>query len=249
MFSRSAKLRLITRIKDFLLASRLLQVFQPVNKLLGFIHNFNLLTTWVHKHKKDNQLLNDFYRLSRQYDDGPRMKSFAAIVEHYQLKEKPVCYMEFGVFNGVSFKWWMNNCKNPSSGFYGFDTFEGLPENWGLFSKGDMLAAIPQVDDSRGHFIKGIFQDTLNGFLLEQGHMFKEKKKVIHMDADLFSSTLFTLSQLYPYLQKGDIIMFDEFNVCNDEFNAYRLFTECFYIKLKLISAQNNFSHAAFEVE
>ena len=69
------------------------------------------------------------------------------------------------------------------------------------------------------------------------------------MDADLFSATLFALSQLYPYLQKGDIIMFDEFNVYGHEFKAFRLFTECFYVKLKLISARNNFYHAAFEVE
>ena len=69
------------------------------------------------------------------------------------------------------------------------------------------------------------------------------------MDADIFSATLFALSQLYPYLQKGDIIMFDEFNVYGHEFKAFRLFTECFYVKLKLISAQNNFYHAAFEVE
>ena len=86
-------------------------------------------------------------------------------------------------------------------------------------------------------------------FLLKQEPSFKRKRKLIHMDADLFSATLFALSQLYPYLQKGDIIMFDEFNVYGHEFKAFRLFTECFYVKLKLISARNNFYHAAFEVE
>ena len=133
--------------------------------------------------------------------------------------------------------------------FYGFDTFEGLPEDWGLFAKGDMQSGIPQIDDKRGLFIKGIFQDTLHEFIQEHSPVFKNKRKVIHMDADLFTATLFALSQLYPYLQKGDIIMFDEFNVSTHEFMAYRLFTECFYIKLRPISALNNFYHAAFEVE
>jgi O-methyltransferase len=247
MSSRAAKLKVIKFIKDFLLASRILQLLQPFNKLFGFIYNFNLLTSWVHQHKKDEVLMNDFYRPVRHYED--RLKSFKAVADHYRLDEIPVCYLEFGVASGLSFKWWISHCKNPSSAFYGFDTFEGLPEDWGLFAKGDMHSAIPEINDSRGHFIKGIFQDTLNDFLVENGNSLKGKKKIIHLDADLFTATLFALSQLYPFLEKGDIIMFDEFNVYNHEFMAYRLFTECFYIKMRLISAQNNFYHTVFEIE
>ena len=247
MFNRNAKLKLISQTKDFLLASRILQLLQPFNRFFGFVYNFNMLTSWVHEHKHDKLLMSDFYRRVRNYDD--RLKSFTAIVNHYKLDQTPVNYLEFGVANGQSFKWWMNACKNSGSGFYGFDTFEGLPEAWGLFTKGDMSYAMPDINDKRGKFIKGYFQDTLNDFLFAQGPAFKQTRKVIHMDADLYSATLFALSQLYPYLQKGDIIMFDEFNVYGHEFLAYRYFTECFYIKLKLISAQNNFYHAAFEVE
>jgi hypothetical protein len=240
------KLRVIKFIKDFLLLSRLLQIFQLVNKLFGFIYNFNLLTSWIHLHKKDSYLINDFYRLKRNYED--RMKSYQAITDNYKLDEVPFLYLEFGVAGGVSFNWWMEHCKNQSSQFYGFDTFEGLPETWGLYAKGDMNEGMPSISDKRGHLIKGIFQDTLNNFLFEQGSSLKEKKKVIHLDADLFSATLFVLSQLYPYLQKGDIVMFDEFNVCTHEFMAFRYFTECFYVNLKPIAAQNNYLHASFEV-
>ena len=69
------------------------------------------------------------------------------------------------------------------------------------------------------------------------------------MDADLFSSTIFVLSQLYPFLNKGDIILFDEFNVANHEFFAYKIFTESFYVKMKLVGAQNNFYQTAFVVD
>jgi hypothetical protein len=247
MSLRSTKIRINALVKDFLLASRLLQLLQPFNKLFALTYNFNLLTSWVHKHKKDNLLVKDFYKPVRNYDD--RLKSFDAIVKHYKLDDTPFEYLEFGVASGNSIKWWLQNCKNKSSRFSGFDTFEGLPEDWAYFAKGDMHSPIPDVNDDRAVFIKGIFQDTLNGFLAKQGPDFKSKKKVIHMDADLFSATLFALSQLYPYLQKGDIIMFDEFNVYGHEFMAYRIFTDAFYVKLKLISAQNNFYHAAFEVE
>ncbi len=246
MSSKADRLKVLKFVKDFLLASRLLQLLQPLNRLFSFIYNFNLLTSWVHKHKKDKLLINDFYRPVRHYED--RLKSFTAIVDHYKLNETPICYLEFGVASGLSFKWFLSHCGNSASRFYGFDTFEGLPEDWGTFSKGDMHSPIPEVNDNRALFVKGIFQDTLNGFLQEHGPSLKGKKKVIHMDADLYSATLFALSQLYPYLQKGDIIMFDEFNVYGHEFMAFRYFTECFYVNLKLISAQNNFYHAAFEV-
>jgi hypothetical protein len=69
------------------------------------------------------------------------------------------------------------------------------------------------------------------------------------MDADLYSSTLFTLTTLAPYLKKGDIIFFDEFCVPTHEFLAVKNFTESYYINLKPIAASNNFLFTAFVVE
>ena len=76
----------------------------------------------------------------------------------------------------------------------------------------------------------------------------KGRGKIIHLDADLFSATIFALSQLYPYLEKGDIIMFDEFSVYDHEFMAFKIFTESCYVNLQPIAAKNNFYQAAFEV-
>ncbi|HEX4851231.1 MAG TPA: class I SAM-dependent methyltransferase, partial [Puia sp.] len=159
-------------------------------------------------------------------------------------------YLEFGVASGQSFFWWTKNNKNPGSKFFGFDTFEGLPEDWGGYKKGEMAHAENEVstEDERTEFVKGIFQDTLDGFISKHREILS-KPKLIHLDADLFSSTIFVLSQLYPFLQKGDIILFDEFNVANHEFFAYKIFTESFYVKLKLIAAQNNYYQTAFTVE
>jgi hypothetical protein len=64
----------------------------------------------------------------------------------------------------------------------------------------------------------------------------------------LFSSTLFTLSQLYPYLKPGDLILFDEFNVPRHEFKAYKIFTGCFHISLKPLYAVNNYYQTGFIV-
>ncbi len=69
------------------------------------------------------------------------------------------------------------------------------------------------------------------------------------MDADLYSSTIFVLTQLYPYLQPGDIILFDEFNVPLHEFKAFNEFTKAFYIELKPLGAVNNYLQVAFVVK
>ena len=192
--------------------------------------------------------MNDFYIFERDYDK--RYKMFETIIQHHDLDKTGILYLEFGVAQALSFKWWINRIKNSEAKFVGFDTFEGLPEDWGtFFKKGDMISNIPDINDNRAAFVKGIFQDTLNNFIDNNKEDIKNKRKVIHLDADLFSSTIFTLSQFYPYLNKGDIILFDEFNVANHEFYAFKLFTETFYVKMKPIAAINNFYQVAFIVE
>ena len=242
------KLRLIKFIKDFLLFTGLLRIFSPFNNIFLFIRNFNKLKQWIGGIDKKDLLINDYYSPKRDYNK--RFRLYEVVSGHYQLAQKEFIYLEFGVASGQSFFWWLKQNQNASSRFWGFDTFEGLPEDWGGYKKGAMSHGLDEVkhEDPRVGFVKGIFQDTLPGFLKENGNLISGKPKLIHLDADLFSSTLFTLSQLYPFLEKGDLILFDEFNVANHEFFAYKIFTESFYVKLKLIGAQNNFYQCAFVV-
>jgi O-methyltransferase len=241
------KLRTIRFLKDFILYSGVLRVFSPLNHSFLFISNFNKMRSWI-THHKDGLLLNDFYSPKRDYNK--RLQLYDKVAAHYQLDTKDILYMEFGVAAAHSFKWWLAKNTNAESEFHGFDTFEGLPEDWGRhFKKGDMSAALPDIEDRRARFYKGIFQDTVHGFIASNEDSLHNKQKVIHMDADLFSSTIFVLSQLHPYLQKGDIVFFDEFNVANHEYQAFKIFSEAFYVKLKPIAAVNNFYQVAFVVE
>lgn len=241
-------MKIIQFLKGLLLFIPVTLVFAPFTKAFLFISYFNRLVLWVSKNKK-KFIYSDFYAPKREYSKRVRLHKF--LIDHYSLENKPIIYLEFGVAGGSSFRWWLDANKNAESRFYGFDTFEGLPEDWGVFySKGDMSSDIPLIGDKRGCFLKGLFQDTLVPFLNENRALMNESvgRKVIHMDADLYSSTAFVLSQLYPFLSKGDIILFDEFSVPMHEFKAFYEFTNNFYIQLTPVGAVNNFYQTAFVV-
>lgn len=240
--------QLVKFSKDFLLFFPVTYLFRPLSKFFLFISYFNQLVVWIGKNKQLFRF-NDFYSPVRDY--SKRYHLYGFVNENFAQPHKDIIYLEFGVAEGESFRWWQKSNQNENSVFFGFDTFEGLPEKWGSFyEKGSMKFNMPEMHDSRGLFIKGLFQDTLNGFITNNNALLHSpRQKIILLDADLYSATIFTLSQLYPTLHKGDIIMFDEFSVAMHEFKAYTEFVNNFYIKLKPVAAVNNFYQVAFEVE
>lgn len=240
-------LRVKKFIKDFLFFMPFSLIVAPLSRLFLFLTFYNKLIIWIYQNKK-GLILCDFYSPLRNYEK--RYRLYQTILDHHSLPGKKIWYLEFGVASGSSFKWWLSNNINPASKFYGFDTFEGLPEKWGGYNKGAMAFDLPIEPDSRAGFVKGLFQDSLNSFLKSNETQLDDASftRVIHLDADLYSSTAFVLSQLYPYLKKGDLIFFDEFNVPLHEFRAYDEFTRNFYVQLKPLGAVNNFYQTAFEV-
>jgi O-methyltransferase len=131
----------------------------------------------------------------------------------------PIDYLEFGVWQGETIRWWSENNLDPTSAFHGFDSFEGLPGQWegvpeGAFSTG---GAIPDTSDPRCHFVKGYFHQTVPGWLAGRA---LSRRLVVNLDADLYGSTLLVLIQLMPLLKPGDILFFDEFHSYMHEFRA-----------------------------
>jgi hypothetical protein len=125
-----------------------------------------------------------------------------------------VLFLEFGVHEGYSIKKMASYNMHPESKFIGFDSFEGLPEDWWNFIKVykknhfDTGGKIPETSDERIQFLKGWFDRTLPEFLKD----FNAKtfnKIIIHLDADLYSSTLYCLILLSQYFPQMHII-FDE---------------------------------------
>jgi hypothetical protein len=119
-------------------------------------------------------------------------------------------YVEFGVHQGYSIKYFASHNSNIESEFIGLDSFEGLPEDWtSTMPKGtfDTKGEMPKTDDPRISFIKGWFQDTWDDLYRRIRH---HKKLVVHYDADLYSSTLFALSKI-AIVANEYIVIFDEF--------------------------------------
>jgi O-methyltransferase len=211
-------------------------------KSLRFISQMGELSKWIAGHR--DIVFTDFY--SHRFDYSKRNSLYCHLTET-ELYDKPIDYLEFGVATGISFRWWAENLKNEKSRFFGFDTFTGLPEDWGSFKKGDMNNnnKIPQINDSRCSFYQGLFQLTLPQFLKTYSD---GQQKIIHMDADLYSSTLFVLTSVSPFLRKGDIIIFDEFNVPMHEFKAFSEWVSSYYIEYEVLGAVNNFYQIAIKI-
>ena len=163
-------------------------------------------------------------------------------------------FLEFGVWKGASINYIAD--KLPEKTIYGFDSFEGLPEDWresgseeekswlqealGVqgFVKGafSLDGKLPKVRNNV-QLIKGWFDQTLPAFLKQN----QENVAFIHMDCDLYASTLTVLTALADRIQKGAIIVFDEY--CHypgweeGEFKAFKEFTETHHIKFKYIAS------------
>jgi O-methyltransferase len=238
----SLTLSILRKIKTNFIRFRLHAIIEPFTGGLLNLAYLSKVSKFINRNR--NLKFNDFY--TPKWDYEKRYKLYEFVVKEKNLQHEEMIYLEFGVYGGYSFEWWVKHNDHPSSSFIGFDTFEGLPENWGIFKKGDMSAGLklPAIDDPRITFAKGLFQDTLPAVLKT---LDKTKKKVILMDADLYSSTLFALTSLAPFLTKGDIILFDQFNVPRHEFLAFSNFTESYYMKFELIGAANNYYFCAFE--
>ena len=156
--------------------------------------------------------------------------------EHVKTNDyKDKLFLEFGVFEG----WSINFCSSliPEAKFYGFDSFEGLPETWNSrFFKGsfDVKGNLPKVNDNVS-LIKGYFNETLPKFLEEH----KEKAAFIHIDCDLYSSTKTIFDNIYDRIVPNTVIQFDEYynypGWRNHEFKAFQEFCKKYSVEYEYI--------------
>jgi Macrocin-O-methyltransferase (TylF) len=164
------------------------------------------------------QMMCNYLRLGRYYKENDfnikkrvanRETVFDIIIN--KLHDKEILYLEFGVFRGRSIKYWANALQNPASQFYGFDSFEGLSDDFdinGPIKKGhfNIKGEIPKIEDKRVHLIKTWFSDLKKNCPV----LPNIEQKVIIMDADLYESTTTALNFVKQYIQRGTYLYFDD---------------------------------------
>ena len=132
--------------------------------------------------------------------------------------------LEFGVYAGRTLQIIVDYFPNKT---FGFDTFEGLPEDWREgFSKGT-FSVLNEPEIKGAVCIRGLFQDTLSVFIARMLDQNLQEISFIHLDADLYSSTKFVLNKLNDFIKPGCVIVFDEFmNYPGFEGHEYRAYNE-----------------------
>src|SRR5690606_35235808 len=172
-----------------------------------------------------------------------RGQLFDALAE--EVGEVQTLYLEFGVYRGESLRHWSRALRHPDSQLHGFDSFEGLPESGWNWQQGqfDTQGRLPQIDDARVHFHKGWFDDTLPGFSLPA-----HAQLVVNLDADLYSSTIFVLRSLAPWLRVGTLLYFDDLLAVDHEPRAIEEFLRESGVVLEPVIALRSLASAAFRV-
>lgn len=181
-------------------------------------------------------------------NNAPAFKDRFALYDYIEseyLKGETIQYLEFGVHEGSSFQKWIKIHSNSASRFVGFDTFTGLPTDWGSYlptGHFDTGGNTPVVADERASFVAGLFQDTLPRFL--ESHV-RKGRLVIHNDSDLYTSTLYTLTMLNDLIVPGTILIFDEFASPLHEFRAWNDYTGSYMRKAGLIGSSGPYAEQA----
>lgn len=157
-------------------------------------------------------------------------------------------FLEFGVYGGSSINYF--STLKPGHIIYGFDSFEGLPEDWTKTSpKGalDRKGEMPEVN-SNVWLIKGWFEDTLPCFLGKH----PEVCSFIHIDCDIYSSTKTVLEALRDRIVPGTVIQFDEFYNYPEwrehEYKAFQEFIVNTGLKYEYIGYNGTWVQAAVKI-
>ena len=124
-----------------------------------------------------------------------------------------VLILEFGVADGSSIGVIARHVQlhKTDQVVDGFDSFLGLPERWASDSAGEYTQhGVPpyNIMPSNVKFHVGWFNETLQPFLAERPD---RPVAALHLDADLYSSTMEVLDLLATRMPCGCVVRFDEY--------------------------------------
>lgn len=237
---KEERLKIFCRRKGDSIVTKILKRF-----LIYYLYKTNReIISFAHPHKIEG------FKIIKEIMSERRF--LLRFYESYQLYiiVKSICekrkgaLAEVGVYMGGSAKV-MCEAKKDNL-LYLFDTFEGLPEpqkiDGGAYNKGDYNASYENVKNYlKGYknikIYKGLFPQSADEEVKCQKFIF------VHLDVDIYKSTLDCLKFFYPRMEKGAILIshdyldkgvkkaFDEFFKDKPELIIELMGFQCMFIK------------------
>ena len=160
------------------------------------------------------------------FGQSERRRVFMSIARFLHINRPiPGYYFEFGCNEAKTMRMAWDHFHHLFDFVYvGFDSFEGLPEigkldEQAIWEKGKLAYAEEEfIRVATGHGIpraklrtvRGFYQDSLDVAL--KASFLPAKAAVIYIDCDLYKSTVPVLEWIVDFLQKGTVIVFDDWN-------------------------------------
>jgi len=154
-------------------------------------------------------------------------------------RNRPGAFLEVGCFQGGSTKL-ICEMKGDDKPLYVCDTFEGLPESTekdkGVHRKAQYTCSLESVSAylstyKNVHFVKGFFPDSATGIIPEDVQF-----AFVHLDVDLYESTIKSLEYVLPRLISGGIVLSHDYSLLAGVKAAFHEFLEahpeCMLIEL-----------------
>jgi len=131
----------------------------------------------------------------------------------------PGDFAQFGVFKGSTARI-IESLMTGDRKLHLFDSFEGLPEDWSRKQKAGAFklseAEIPVFRSERVVLHKGWFSETVPEWAAQA----TAPLAFVHLDADLYSSTVDALFNIDRLILKDTILLFDEYGRTDHEHRA-----------------------------
>jgi hypothetical protein len=199
------------------------KIAHPVGSIMNRVAMRQFKNIPLERHRRALATTVDFVQQNMRFLN-PAHSKYELLTECFRQadvsNDRLIC--EFGVFTGSTIN---HVAAMTSRTVFGFDSFEGLPEDWEAMGAKKGHFAVKQLPEVRSNvtLVKGWFDQTLPAFL--------EKNKgmvgFLHVDCDLYSSTKTVFELLRPRLAAGAVIVFDEyFNHPEWEHGEHKAFTE-----------------------
>jgi len=151
---------------------------------------------------------------------------FRSIMSFFSTHQISGDYFEFGCFGAYTMRMAWDHTKVLCEGmdYFAFDSFQGFPEvedvDEGHWKQGDLCMS--EVDfrgkcishglpESRLHTIPGFFNSSLISVDTIK-RLRGRKASIIYVDVDTYTPTTEILNFIIPYLQRGTVIVFDDWN-------------------------------------